>query len=72
MTFTDWLPEVDSWNEELTALKIIKMNRSSKKAAAFRDDQLSEATELLCTKTVVIDKLKEKVGIDSVEDEREE
>ena len=48
------------------------MNRSSKKAVTFSDEQLSEVTELLCTKTVVIDKLKEEAGIDSVEDEREE
>ena len=59
-------------SEELTARKTVAMNRSSKKAAAFRDEQLSEVTELLCTKTVVIDKLKEEVVIDSVEDEREE
>ena len=59
-------------NEELTALKTVKMNRSSKKAVTFSEEQLNEVTELLCTRSVVIDKLKEEVGIDSVEDEREE
>ena len=48
------------------------MNRSSKKAVAFSEEQLDEVTELLCGKTGVIDKLKEEVGIDSIEDETEE
>ncbi len=59
-------------DEELTVRKTIAMNRSSKKAVAFSEEQLDEVTELLCSKTGVIDKLKEEVGIDSIEDETEE
>ena len=58
--------------EEFTARKVIAMNRSSKKAVAFSEEQLDEVTELLCRKTGVIDKLREEVGIDSIEDEMED
>ena len=59
-------------DEELTVHKTTAMNRSSKKAVAFSEEQLDEVTELLCSKTGVIDKLKEEAGIDSIEDETEE
>ena len=45
-------------DEELIARKTIAMNRSSKKAVAFLEEQLDEVTELLCRKAGVIDELR--------------
>ena len=59
-------------DEGLTARKTIGMNRDAKRALAFSEEQLSAVTEMLCTKSGVIDKLMEEVGDDSIEDEKEE
>ena len=59
-------------NDELTARKTVIMRRAARKATAFSEKQLSEVTDILCSKTEVIDKLKEEVGIGSIEDEKEE
>ena len=63
--FTYGKPYVEA-NEELTACKTTAMNRNSKKAVAFSEERFDEATELLCSKTGVIDKFKDGVGIDSI------
>jgi hypothetical protein len=69
--FTYCKPYVEE-DKEITARKTIAMNRSSKKAVAFSEEQPDEVTELPCRKAGVIDKLKEEGAIASIEDETEE
>ena len=61
-------------DRDLTARKKMTMDKHAMKAAAFSEQELLDITELLCTKTEILNRLKEEVGIDQdqVEDKQEE
>ncbi len=61
-------------DRDLTARKTMTMDKHARKAAAFSERELLDITELLCTKTEILNRLKEEAGIDQdqVEDKQEE
>ncbi|MCL5254216.1 MAG: hypothetical protein M1351_09060 [Candidatus Thermoplasmatota archaeon] len=61
-------------DKDLTARKTVPMDQHVMNAAAFSEQELVDITELLCTKTEILNRSKEDVGIgqDQVEDKQEE
>ena len=50
-------------DKDLTARKTVTMDKHAMKAAAFSERKLQDITGLLCTKTEILNRLKEDVGI---------
>ena len=50
-------------DKDLTALKTVTTDKHAMKAAAFSEQELLDIAELPCTKTEVLYRVKEEVGI---------